>query len=119
MRSARARRPFVDPTLIVAQKSAEPISAITLDIWTLSRLLTVEGEECTLLCDVSADAREGDALWDREKEESGTRRSTRSAVASETSVDSDAARAWRVDGRSRVGADGAGLKLRLEVLAVD
>jgi hypothetical protein len=40
---------LVDPTLIEAQKSAEPMSAKLLDICTLSRLLTVEGDECTLL----------------------------------------------------------------------
>ena len=64
MRSARASRPLVDPTLIVAQKSAEPISAMVLGIWTLSRLLTVEGEERALLCDESAEARTGVALRD-------------------------------------------------------
>lgn len=64
MRSARASRPLVDPTLIVAQKSAEPISAMVFGIWTLSRLLTVEGEDTALLCEESAEARTGVAFRD-------------------------------------------------------
>jgi hypothetical protein len=71
---------------------------MALDIWTLCLLLTDEGDECALLRDVSAEARKGDALCDRDIEESGTRRMTRSAVASETKFDSDAAGGWRGDG---------------------
>jgi hypothetical protein len=47
---------------MLAQKSAEPISAIVLGMWTFSRLDTVEGDDCTLLWDASTDALIGEAF---------------------------------------------------------
>jgi hypothetical protein len=52
-------------------------------------------------------------------EELGTRRSTRSAVASETNADSHAAGARWGEGWGRGADDGGALDERLEVLAAD
>jgi hypothetical protein len=52
-------------------------------------------------------------------EEWGTRRSTRSAVASETNADSEAAGAGWDEGCGRGADDGGALEERVEVLAAD
>ena len=72
-----------------------------------------------LLWDDAEDAREGEALWDRDMEAFGTRRSTRSAVASETKVGTDVATGCCGESKDFVAVDGAALETRLEVFAAD